>query len=79
MSEQQLAAKEDRSTAFLRSLAAEHALESGGAAGVGQSVKDNGANDGATAVLREHIDQLTREAYQLRRGLTQQARIGTTI
>lgn len=55
----------DRSTAFLQELAA-----SGPASG----------GEGRTAAaLREHIDQLTREAFELRRGLTQQADLTSTL
>lgn len=65
----------DRSAAFLRELAAESTAEPGvgdassASTPRGQRQAGGGAGGGA---LREHIDQLTREAFELRRGLTQQ-------
>ena len=35
----------------------------------------SGGEGRSSSALREHIDQLTREAFELRRGLTQQARL----
>jgi len=52
-------AESDRSAAFLRELAA-------------AAPRSGGGDARAAAALREHIDQLTREAFELRRGLTQQ-------